>query len=137
MVRRKILNLLKDIERVEREARRKRNIVIRWKKMKIRGSFVALRIKVKICYKNRCVEALALLKTGFETPIPMVSLPIDLAEKLGLEVGSAIEFEGPGLTRGASYHGGEVSIIVSSKNEVREIKAQALITPGQISVLRL
>ena len=35
-----------------------------------------------------------------------------------------IEFEGPGLTRGASYHGGEVSVIVSSKNEVREIKAQ-------------
>lgn len=92
---------------------------------------MALRIKVKICYKSKCVKTLALLNTGFETPSPMVSLPIDLAEKLGLQVGSPIEFEGPGLTRGSSYHGGEVSIIVSSESKTREIKAQALITPGE------
>ncbi|RLG88657.1 MAG: hypothetical protein DRO18_00970 [Thermoprotei archaeon] len=96
---------------------------------------MALRIGVKVCYKNRCVEVLALLNTGFETPIPMVSLPIDLAEKLGLEVGSPIEFEGPGLTRGTSYHGGEVNIVVRSGNEVREVKARALITPGEEEVV--
>ncbi|RLG73284.1 MAG: hypothetical protein DRO08_02290 [Thermoprotei archaeon] len=92
---------------------------------------MALRIKVKICYRSKCVETLALLNTGFETPVPMISLPIELAEKLGLQVGTPIEFEGPGLTRGSSYHGGEVTITVSSEKETREIKAQALITPGE------
>jgi len=96
---------------------------------------MALRIRIKICYKDRCINSSALLNTGFETPSPMVSLPIDLAEELGLEVGPPIEFEGPGLTRGASYHGGEVDVIVSSKNEVRTIKAQALITPGEEEVV--
>jgi len=96
---------------------------------------LALRIKVKICFKNKCVVSLALLNTGFETPTPMVSLPIDLAEKLSLEVGVPIEFEGPGLTRGASYHGGEVEVIASFKGETRKIKAQALITPGEEEVI--
>jgi len=96
---------------------------------------VVLRIEVKICYKGKCINTLALLNTGFETPIPMVSLPIELAEKLGLNVVSPIEFEGPGLTRGTSYHGGEVDIVVASGNEIREVKAQAIITPGEDEVV--
>lgn len=65
----------------------------------------------------------------------MVSLPIDLAEKLGLGVGSPIEFEGPGPTQGTSYHGGEVDIVIRPGNEVREVKARALITPGEEEVV--
>ena len=96
---------------------------------------MALRIKVKLCHNSTCIKAQALLNTGFETLIPTVSLPIEMAEKLNLEIGSPIEFEGPGLTRGASYHGGEVEVIVSSKEETRRVKAQALITPGENEVV--
>ena len=36
MVERRLLHFLKNIERVEKETRKKRNIVIRWKRMKIK-----------------------------------------------------------------------------------------------------
>lgn len=53
-------------------------------------------MKVKVCHSRKCIKALALPNTGFETPVPMVSLPIGSAEKLDLEVISSVEFEDPG-----------------------------------------
>ena len=96
---------------------------------------MGLRIMVKICHAGKCINTSALLNTGFETPEPMVSLPIELAEKLELNIESSIEFEGPGLTRGSSYLGDKVKITVSTGKEQREVLAEALITPGEDEVV--
>ncbi|OYT55461.1 MAG: hypothetical protein B6U76_05955 [Desulfurococcales archaeon ex4484_217_2] len=92
---------------------------------------MGLRVKVKICYNNKCVEENALLNTGFETDEPVVSLPVRLAENLGLNILSSVEFEDPGFTKGTAYFGDYVMLEVSLNNESRGIKAKALITPGE------
>jgi len=96
---------------------------------------MGLRVKVKICYRSKCVEEHALLNTGFETDEPIVSLPVELAEKLGLNVLSPVEFEGPGFTKGTAYFGNNVIVEVSLNDEARKIVAKALITPGEEEVI--
>ncbi len=96
---------------------------------------MGLRVKAKICYNNKCVKENALLNTGFETDEPVVSLPIRLAEKLGLNVLSPVEFEGPGFTKGTAYFGNNVTVEVSLNNETRRVIAKALITPGEEEVI--
>ncbi len=96
---------------------------------------MVLRIPVKIKFKDRIIEAKALLNTGFEAPEPIISIPLELAETLNLEIGSVIEFEGAGLIRGSSYYGGNVELIVNKNGIIRRINVKVLITPGENEIV--
>ena len=43
---------------------------------------VVLRLNVKICYKDRCIETIAIANSGFVGRDPEITLPQNLAEKL-------------------------------------------------------
>jgi predicted aspartyl protease len=45
---------------------------------------VGVRVKVRIKYGGRSVDLIALVNTGYETDVPEILIPVDIAEKLGL-----------------------------------------------------
>jgi len=45
---------------------------------------VGVRVKVRIKYGGRSVDLVALVNTGYETDVPEILIPVDIAEKLGL-----------------------------------------------------
>jgi predicted aspartyl protease len=45
---------------------------------------VGVRVKVRIKYGGRSVDLIALVNTGYETDVPEILVPLDIAEKLGL-----------------------------------------------------
>jgi len=55
---------------------------------------LVVRIKVKLTSKNKTLETVTLINTGFETNQPEILLPIKLAEKLNIyppKAGSTIQ----------------------------------------------
>jgi hypothetical protein len=45
---------------------------------------VGVRVKIRIRYANSLVDVIDLVNTGYETDIPEVLVPLDVAERLGL-----------------------------------------------------
>ena len=45
---------------------------------------MGVRVKVRIKYGGRSVDLIALVNTGYETDVPEILIPVDIAEKLGL-----------------------------------------------------
>jgi predicted aspartyl protease len=45
---------------------------------------VGVRVKVRIKYGGKSVDLIALVNTGYETDVPEILIPVDIAEKLGL-----------------------------------------------------
>jgi predicted aspartyl protease len=45
---------------------------------------VGVRVKVRIKYGGKSVDLVALVSTGYETDVPEILIPVDIAEKLGL-----------------------------------------------------
>jgi len=45
---------------------------------------VGVRVKVRVKYSGKSVDLIALVSTGYETDIPEILIPVDIAEKLGL-----------------------------------------------------
>jgi predicted aspartyl protease len=45
---------------------------------------VGVRVKVRVKYGGRSVDLIALVSTGYETDVPEILIPVDIAEKLGL-----------------------------------------------------
>lgn len=45
---------------------------------------MGVRVKVRIKYGGRSVDLIALVNTGYETDVPEILVPLDIAEKLGL-----------------------------------------------------
>ena len=89
---------------------------------------MGMRIPIKIIKGNRQLQVEALLNTGFETIEPLISIPISIAEILKLKPRKPLTIEGPGLTRGAAYQAGEVTIEVSHQDTTRKLNAKAIIT---------
>ena len=47
---------------------------------------MGLRIPIKICKEDKCLNVIALLNTGFETEEPIISISPSIAEQLGLGI---------------------------------------------------
>ena len=45
---------------------------------------MGVRVKVRVKYSGKSVDLIALVSTGYETDIPEILIPVDIAEKLGL-----------------------------------------------------
>jgi predicted aspartyl protease len=45
---------------------------------------VGVRVRVRIKYSGKSVDLIALVNTGYETDVPEILIPVDIAEKLGL-----------------------------------------------------
>jgi len=45
---------------------------------------VGVRVKVRVKYSGKSVDLIALVNTGYETDVPEILIPVDIAEKLGL-----------------------------------------------------
>ena len=45
---------------------------------------MGVRVKVRIKYSGKSVDLVALVNTGYETDVPEILIPVDIAEKLGL-----------------------------------------------------
>ena len=45
---------------------------------------MGVRVKIRIRYANNLVDVIGLVNTGYETDIPEVLIPLDVAERLGL-----------------------------------------------------
>ncbi len=96
---------------------------------------MVLRAPVRIMCGDRWVEVLALLNTGFETDVPVVALPLDVAMRLGLRLGEKHVYFGPGSMTGEVYLAGEVTVEIESEGVKRSVKAQAIIEPRESEVI--
>ena len=45
---------------------------------------MGVRVKVRVKYSGKSVDLIALVNTGYETDVPEILIPVDIAEKLGL-----------------------------------------------------
>jgi len=96
---------------------------------------LALRIPVRLRHLDREVEAPALLNTGFETDVPVVALPLQVALELGLRVGERRMYFGPGRLIGEAFLAGKLTVVVESGGVSRAIEAHALVEPGESEVV--
>ncbi len=96
---------------------------------------MVLRVPVKIVRGDRWTEVSALLNTGFETDVPVVALPLDVAMRLGLRLGERHVYLGPGSMTGEVYLAGEVTVEIEAEGIRRSVKAQAIIEPREPDVI--
>ena len=94
-----------------------------------------LRIPVKLRRGSKEVEVSALLNTGFESDVPIIAVPPEIALELGLSVGREVDFIDPLLTHGVVYLSEEVDVLVTKGNECRCVRAHVAIAPGKEEVV--
>ena len=59
-----------------------------------------IRVPLRLRSGGREVELSAILNTGFESDLPLISVPLHVAEELGLYLGETREFDTIGSFRG-------------------------------------
>lgn len=78
------------------------------------------------------VEVSALLNTGFESDVPLISLPVHVVEELGLELGEAREFDTVGSFRGlALVSRRPVEVVVEKGGRASRAEAYVVVVPGE------
>lgn len=96
---------------------------------------MALRIPIKLRFKDREVEVNALLNTGFETDEPVVALPLMIASKLGLSLGQKKFYIGPGRSIGEAFLAERVIITVRLEDIERSVEAYSVVEPKEEEVI--
>ncbi len=98
---------------------------------------MGVRVRVRICYRDRCIETSALANTGFETTEPEIHIPVGLARRLGfplerlkseryLVVGSEV----------TAYTIGYVDVQVVASDKVSDVvRARAITVSGEYEVI--
>jgi len=94
---------------------------------------MGVRVKVRVNYRGASLDLIALVNTGYETDVPEILVPINVAEKLGLlprlPEGTIIETykTASGLMRVYRIGGAYVSLLIGDVEE-RKVETYIVIS---------
>ena len=95
-----------------------------------------LRIPIRVRYRGKELVLEALLNTGLESDVPVISVPLHVAEELGIELSEVREYSAVGRFRGFVLVSNEpVEVIVSRGDRSSTAQAYVIVVPGEDEVL--
>ncbi len=74
-----------------------------------------IRIPLRLRYRGREKSIEAILNTGFESDVPLLSVPLDVAKELGISLRLVREFDTIGRFRGLALISDDVIEVIVEK----------------------
>ena len=95
-----------------------------------------IRIPLRLRYRGKEKFIEAILNTGFESDIPLLSVPLNIARELGISLRLVREFNTIGRFRGLALISDEVvEVIVEKGGKSRSVSAYVVVVPGEVESL--